>query len=149
MPPEPQRKVSRNTPVREIMNPIVVSIQIQDRVGLADTLMSQNGFHHLPVLEGKILRGILSQTDLYKNMLSYFFVESDHEQRDFLDQYLNLKDVMTPDPITVGPEQTVGQALDLMLEHRIGSVPVVNRQNELLGIVTDFDMLRALREALG
>ena len=148
MPAQPRRTVHRNTPIRDVMNPMVVSIQLDDRVGLADTLMSQNGFHHLPVVEGKILRGILSQTDLYKNMLSYFFVESDREQRDFMDEYLNLEDVMTPDPITIGPDQTVEQALELMLEHRIGSLPVVNRQNELLGIVTDFDMLRAMRDAL-
>jgi len=118
-------------------------------VGLAGTPMSQNGFHHLPVLEGKIRRGILSQTGLYKSIPSYFFVESGREQREFMDEHLNLEAVMTPDPITVGPEQTVAQALELMIEHRISSVPLVNRQNELPGIMTSFDLLWILERNPG
>jgi acetoin utilization protein AcuB len=148
MSPRSRTRVSRSTPIREIMRTQLITIQLGDRVGLADTLMAHHAVHHLPVLEGKVLRGILSQTDIYKNMLSYFFVESEHERRDFMDRFLNLKEVMTADPITADPDQTVSEVLALMLEHRIGSVPVVNRMNELLGMVTDYDMLEAMRDAL-
>jgi CBS domain-containing protein len=57
--------------------------------------------------------------------------------------------IMAHDPITLLPEQTVAEALALMIEHRIGSIPIVNGLNELLGIVTDFEMLRILHEQLG
>ena len=148
MPSRARTRLARATPVSEIMNRPLITIQLGEKAGLADQLMKHYAVHHLPVLEGKVLRGILSQRDLYKNMLSYFFIESDREQQDFLDEFLDIASMMTEDPVTVEPEQTVGEALELMLKHRIGSLPVVNRQNELVGIVTDFDLLRALAEWL-
>ena len=146
--PDVPHRLSRATPVREIMNRSLITIQLQEKAGLADQLMRNYAVHHLPVLEGKVLRGILTQRDLYKNMLSYFFIESDREQQDFLDEFLDIPSIMTEDPITLEPEQTLGEALDLMIANRIGSLPVVNERNELVGIVTEFDLLRALAELL-
>ena len=60
----------------------------------------------------------------------------------FLDRFLTIESIMTADPITLGPEDTVGRAIDLMLEYRIGCIPVVDGMNELQGILTDFDLLR-------
>ena len=144
----PLSKVRRSTPVGEIMNKQVISLQLASPVSLADELMKLHAIHHLPVLEGKVLRGIVSQTDLYKNMLSYFLIDSEREQREFLDRVLDLHTLMTVEPLTLEPERTVGEALELMTQYRVSSIPVVNGQNELLGIVTDFDMLRLLRETL-
>jgi CBS domain-containing protein len=77
-------------------------------------------------------------------MLSYFLVESDREQQEFLDEVLDLSALMTMEPVSLEPEQTVGDALELMLRFRIGSIPVVNSMNELIGIVTDYDLLKLL-----
>lgn len=148
MPPTPAAPIRRSTPVGEVMNRQVISVQLESKASLADQLMKLHAIHHVPVLEGKILRGIVSQTDLYKNMLSYFLIDSEKEQQQFLDEQLDLNTLMSVEPLTLEPEQTVGEALDLMIEYRVGSIPVVNAQNELLGIVTDYDMLKWLGQAL-
>ena len=47
---------------------------------------------------------------------------------------------MIQDPVTLSIDSTVGDALDLMKEHRIGGIPIVNERQNLLGIVTNRDL---------
>ncbi len=53
-----------------------------------------------------------------------------------------VRDYMSPNPVTVGPEDSVGQALQLMKEHSIRRMPVVSR-DKIVGIVTRQDLLKA------
>jgi len=140
--------VTGDTALREIMRTEVISVQVDTKASLVDILMQHHPIHHLPVLEGRVLRGIISQTDLYRNMLSLFYIEDEAEQHEFLDNFLDVPSMMTPEPMTLAPEATVREALDLMVEQRVSAVPVVNPRNELVGIVTDHDMLCLMREAL-
>jgi CBS domain-containing protein len=53
-----------------------------------------------------------------------------------------VSDIMTHPVITVTPETTVGEAAELMIEHRISGLPVANAAGEVVGIVTEGDLLR-------
>jgi CBS domain-containing protein len=55
---------------------------------------------------------------------------------------MRVKDVMTPKVISVGADETVINAARLMLHHRISGLPVVDKEGELVGIVTEGDFLR-------
>jgi acetoin utilization protein AcuB len=56
---------------------------------------------------------------------------------------------MSPDVIAVAPEAELGEVVDLLLEHRVGAVPVVRPETgELIGIVSYIDVLRVLRDSL-
>jgi CBS domain-containing protein len=55
---------------------------------------------------------------------------------------MKAKDVMTTQVLTVAPEASVMEALQLMLEHRISGLPVVDAKGDLVGIVTEGDFLR-------
>jgi CBS domain-containing protein len=50
-------------------------------------------------------------------------------------------DVMTPDPIVVQPETPLGEALKILAERRIGSLPVVDAGGKLIGIISDSDLM--------
>ena len=50
---------------------------------------------------------------------------------------------MTPDPITIGPDDTIAEAARLMIEHKVGGLPVVEN-GRLLGIITETDLCRLL-----
>jgi CBS domain-containing protein len=52
---------------------------------------------------------------------------------------MKVKDVMTEPVITIGEETPLQQVAQIMLEHRIGGVPVINESGELTGIVTESD----------
>ena len=126
----------------------VITIQLGDRSSLVDTLMKHHPIHHLPVLEGRVLRGLIAQRDLYRNMLSALYYEDERELHSFLDNFTDIASIMTPDPFTLRPEDTLGDAVALMRQHRIGCVPVVDERNQLVGILTDSDLLRILDEVL-
>lgn len=53
---------------------------------------------------------------------------------------LTVRDVMSPDPITIGPDATVTEAARLMVEMRIGALPVLE-DDRLIGIVTEGDLI--------
>jgi len=55
---------------------------------------------------------------------------------------MRVKDVMTPNVISVGADETVVNAARLMLQHQISGLPVVNKEGELVGIVSEGDFLR-------
>ncbi|MGE3944664.1 MAG: CBS domain-containing protein [Alphaproteobacteria bacterium] len=55
---------------------------------------------------------------------------------------MKVSDIMTHPVITVAPETTIGEAAELMVEHRISGLPVVNIAGEIVGIVTEGDLLR-------
>jgi len=126
----------------------VITIQLQDRSSLVDTLMKHHPIHHLPVLEGDVLRGLIAQRDLYRSMLSALYFEGEPELHSFLDDFTDIASIMTPDPLTLEPTNTLDDALQLMLEHKIGCVPVVDDRNRLQGILTDSDLLRILNAVL-
>ncbi len=55
-------------------------------------------------------------------------------------------EVMQGDIVTLDSEDSVSDAIDLLLEHRVGAVPVVDRLGSLVGIVSYVDLLRACRD---
>jgi CBS domain-containing protein len=55
---------------------------------------------------------------------------------------VTVKDIMIASPITVTPKARLLDALKLMRDHKIGCLPVVNDDNELIGIITEMDFLR-------
>jgi CBS-domain-containing membrane protein len=98
----------------------------------ARELMDSGHFRHLPVVDpGGRLTGILSDRDLREH--------SGHlgETR------VNAAVVETP--LTIGPDEPIEAAADIMLGRKIGSLPVVDADGRLVGIITETDMLRGLR----
>jgi CBS domain-containing protein len=51
-------------------------------------------------------------------------------------------DVMTPDPISIAPEASINDAIQLLLERKFSGLPVVDVRGSLVGIVTEGDLLR-------
>ncbi len=58
---------------------------------------------------------------------------------------LHVGDVMTPNPVTIGPDRTVAELVELFLRHDFNALPVVDDECVLLGLVTKLDLLRLFR----
>ena len=58
---------------------------------------------------------------------------------------LHVGDVMTPKPVTIGPDRTVAELVEVFLRHDFNALPVVGGDGVLLGLVTKLDLLRLLR----
>lgn len=138
----------RDIPLSRVMVTDLICVDVGTTPSTVDRLMSAHGIHHLPVVRDRQLVGLVSQRDLLRNGLSAYYLENEAEQHSFLDNFTVLAQIMTPDPVTLGPERPVSEALGLMLEFGIGCVPVVDAHNTLLGIVTREDLLRLLQRLL-
>ena len=109
----------------------------------ASRLMKQQGIKHLPVTKDDRLVGIVSDRDLKEAQPSKATSLDIHEIYFLLEQ-LKIRHVMTGDPHTTTSSEIVERAANLMLEHNISALPVVDQQGKLEGIVTKGDLFHAM-----
>ena len=128
--------------VRELMTTDVATIGRNDELTIADDIMKMKRVRHLPVLEEGRLVGILTQRDLFHAALSTALNFGEKAQKEFLKTVV-VKEVMTDEVRTIGPDADVKEAARLLIEHRIGCLPVVEN-GKLIGIVSETDLLRAI-----
>jgi len=115
--------------VAEIMVKPVVTAAPTTPVGVARRLLRQARIRHLPVLDGGLLSGIVSDRDL----------------RDVASETVPLGEIMTRTVFVLSPDTSVRRAVRLFRERRFGAMPVLEGR-ELVGIVSVVDVLRVLDE---
>ncbi len=121
--------------VKETMGRQLITIRPGASLAEARLLLDQHRIRHLPVVEAGRLVGIVSDRDIRSAASA-----------SSLDQ-LRVAEAMNRNVISVSPDAQVQEAAKLMLVHRIGGLPVV-KEGELLGILTETDLLRAFVELL-
>ena len=144
---------------REIMTPDPVSAQPDIKVTEAARIMLDHRVGALPVLEGDKLVGIVTEGDLiaqdiqlefptYLHLLDGMVMYppvSVHLQDKFeRATAATVRDVMTSRPLTVGPDATVEDVAELIIERDVGRVLVTEEDGRLLGIVSKSDIVRSL-----
>ncbi|MEW6299445.1 MAG: CBS domain-containing protein [Thermodesulfobacteriota bacterium] len=131
--------------VREIMTTEVTTLGRNDSLQLAKDIMTLGRVRHFPVVDedGKVV-GVVSQRDLYKASLGSVMKYGEKAQRAFLEG-IAVKEVMSDPPITIAPHASVKEAARLMMEKKIGCLPVLEGPR-LVGIVTETDMLKLVAE---
>ena len=128
--------------VREVMTGALTTVRPDMPVLDARHLMLERRIRHLPVVtEGGELAGIVTDRDIRLNLPSQATSLSVWEINHLLSR-LTVAKVMTQSVITVGPDREARDAAQLMLDHTIGALPVVDG-GRLIGIVTETDLLRA------
>jgi acetoin utilization protein AcuB len=127
----------------------VVTLQRNDQLSLADDLMRLGRIRHLPILDddGEHLVGILSQRDMFRGALARALGFGDRGHRKVLDT-LAVKEVMTTEVVTTGPHSPVAEAARVMLERKIGALPVL-QDGKLVGILTESDFVALATRSAG
>jgi CBS domain-containing protein len=128
--------------VSEIMQREVATLVADEHLDLADDVMALGRVRHMPVLDGMKLVGVVSHRDVLAASLTKLLAFRSEQRRAFLRSVL-VREVMTRDPVTVGPETTLSQAARELLKHKVGCLPVTKPDGTLLGLVTETDLLRA------
>jgi acetoin utilization protein AcuB len=127
--------------IRKWMTPDPVTITPETTVPDAAHIMRQGGFRRLPVLEGGKLVGIVTDRDLKEAMPSSATTLSIWELN-YLLAKLPVREVMSRPVITIDEDATLEHAAKLMLENKLGGLPVLSGER-LVGIITVTDVLRA------
>lgn len=130
--------------VRGLMKTPVTTVDPDDSLHIADGIMSMGGTRHLPVVRGSALVGIVTQRDILRAYATTAGADLGFSTgaRTPLTA-LSVGDVMTRQLVTIGAGAMVQEAADLLLKHRVGCLPVLER-GALVGIVTTSDLLRAI-----
>lgn len=126
--------------VSDIMTQRVITVREEENLELIESAMERFRFRHVPVVDGDRVVGVLTHRDLLRASASVFDPGGDARTHGIQARFF-VADLMTRDPLTVGPDTSVATAAALMMEHKIGCLPVVDAEQKLVGIVTAADML--------
>lgn len=132
--------------VKQIMTQHPVTVGLDEDLEALRALFKKTGFHHVLVLDDKgRLCGVVSDRDLLRS-ISPFVGTAAARTQDL--QTLNRKvhQIMSRAPVVARAEQELWMAAYSLLEHKISCLPVLSVNDELLGILTWRDILRALVE---
>lgn len=127
--------------VKEWMSSSPTTAAATTSVSEAREVMRRKVIRHLLVTEKERLVGIITDRDIRLNLPSPATSLSVWEINYLLSK-LTVGDAMTKAVITVEPERAIEEAAGLMLDHRIGALPVVD-DGRVVGILTETDVLRA------
>ena len=129
--------------VEEVMSREPYSVTPQTSVREALRILFERDIRHLPVVDDSSLIGMVSIRDL--PMVARVWFGAPHEVQQLLDQPIS--DVMSTGVISVSAKSSLGEAVDLLLAHKVGALPVVEG-SKLVGILSYIDALRSLRASL-
>ena len=132
--------------VRDVMTPNPITVTPQATLAEVWDLMREADIRHVPVARGGILIGMLSDRDLAALDVGRVPTAAG---ADALGRTLDTPviSVMSADVISVEPEADVGDVIDLMIENKVGAIPVVLPDTrEVVGIASYIDVLRAVRD---
>lgn len=128
--------------VRDLMQREVTTLDAEENLGLADDIMRLGRIRHMPVTAGGRLVGILSQRDLFRAAISSALQFRAAAEREWLAK-IPTREIMTSDLFTIGPDAPIREAAKLMLDKRIGCVPVVEH-DKLVGLLSESDCMQYL-----
>lgn len=133
---------------RDLMTPNPVTVDLNASTADAWDIMREQGIRHVPVVDGGVLVGMLSDRDLGPLDIGRILAfDGAAAARAELER--PVIDRMSVDVVSVHTETEVSDVIDLLLEARVGAVPVVRPDSrEIVGIVSYVDVLRALGAAL-
>lgn len=127
--------------VRDAMATEVTTLYSNDKLTIADDVMMLGRIRHMPVVdEDGSIAGILSQRDMFRGALARALGYGEHAQHKLRDTIL-VKEVMTNNPVTIGPDAPLSEAARILYEKKLGCLLVVENE-ELVGILTESDFVR-------
>ncbi len=129
--------------VESIATKDVVTVKDSDTMLSASKIFKEYKFRHLPVVDdGGRLVGVVTDRDIKRASASEATSLDIHELLYLVDK-ITVSQVMTKEPVFVASDTSVQEAAKLMVDRKIGCLPVVI-DGKLGGIVTDIDMLKLL-----
>jgi CBS domain-containing membrane protein len=131
--------------VTKVMTASPITINLQTSIEQIGKIFTEGKIHHLPVIDGKELIGIVSYFDLMRVSFEQSFGVVDKDAvYTVLDHTLNVESIMTKDPDCIQSTGTIMEAAERLSKGNYHALPVVNIDHELVGIVTSKDLINFL-----
>ena len=131
-------------PVKSLMTTNLITVNPDDKLIKIKEIFEKNKIHHIPVVHGKDMVGLISKTDFVYFMRGFNRSEEDKFVNEARLRAYKAEDIMTKGLAKLNPNARINVALEIFMENRFHAVPVVEDNGELVGIVTTFDIIKAL-----
>lgn len=132
-----------NILVSEWMTSPVITVAPKTPISTAHQIMKEHGIRRLPVVEDDQVVGIITIGDVREASPSDATSLSIWEMN-YLWAQLTVQKVMKRKVISVSPETPIIDAAELMMEHKVSGLPVVDAAGKLVGMITESDIFRML-----
>lgn len=129
--------------IDNIMSTPVTSVEMDDKLSLVNTLFEQTKFHHLVVVDNKILVGVISDRDLFK-ALSPTVGTAAETSADLAILNKKAHQIMSRNPVHLKQQDDISKAVIAFREHKVSCLPVVNERQVPVGILSWRDIIKAL-----
>jgi len=128
--------------VRDVMSSPVVSIPRSAGLSLINRIMRERQIRHLPVVDAGRVVGMISLGDVRHAFPANGPILGVYELSDLLTR-ITAEDIVHTNLVTVAADAPITEAARLMLEHKIGGLPVIEA-SRLVGIITESDIFGAI-----
>jgi acetoin utilization protein AcuB len=129
--------------INRIMSKSLVTVRLDDTLGLVKQVFENAKFHHLLVVEEGKLYGVISDRDLLKS-ISPFIGTVQETAHDRFTLNKKVHQIMSRKPITLTPSADVYDAISLFNQHNISCIPIVNENTAPVGILSWRDILMTI-----
>jgi CBS domain-containing membrane protein len=127
--------------VADLMSATVITVDRTDSLAFAEELMNVESIHHLAVVDGDVMVGVLSHRDVLAASISSLSHPSEEDDLE-LKRKTEVARVMHGNVETVTPDTPLVSAAEILLAHRIGCLPVIDERHHIVGMLTEADFVR-------
>lgn len=135
MPAQPVEKLLKDKKIFQIINPRLTQTTPDTPLKEVIRLMQANRSGYVVLAENKHVAGIFTEVDLARKVLG----------KD-VDWNAPICTFMTPNPVCLNPNDSVGKAIDIMGRERFYHIPLIDEHNELTGVISVRTLIRFLAE---
>ncbi|MCB1224207.1 MAG: CBS domain-containing protein [Verrucomicrobiales bacterium] len=127
------------------MSSHLITVHHGDPVSKVRQLIRDTGVHHIPVVNGDELVGMVSWTDVLRVSFGDAFHTDERTVDATLDHTMKLEELMKNDPVSIQQTEPIRAAAEQLAKGDFHSLPVLDGK-KLVGIVTSTDLIRYLLE---
>jgi len=127
------------------MSTQLVTVHHGDPISKVRKIMNETGVHHVPVVSGEELVGIISWSDILRLSFSGAFNTDERAVDAALDHSMTLEQVMATEPVTIAETGKIREAAEILSRGDFHALPVVSGK-KLVGMVTSTDLIKYLHE---
>ena len=136
--------MKQRVPISDIMAKVIIAVPPTKKLSEVNQLFTDYNIRHIPVVEGNRLIGIISKNDILK--IGYSNSGMDQEALNAIYDAYSLEDFMTKNPVVVTDEAYIKEVAELFSKQRFHSLPIIDKEGDLVGIVTTTDLIKYLVE---
>lgn len=136
--------MKRNEPISKIMSTQLVTVHHGEPVSKVRHLIREHGVHHVPVVSGQKLVGMISNSDVLRVSFGDAFNTDERTVDATLDHTLTIEQLMQKNPVSVRENAPIREAAQVLAQGKFHSLPVVSDNEKLVGLVTSTDLIRYL-----